>query len=386
MKISDCFSARFAAGLCVLCAVGDVRGESELQSVLAAPILVAQLEGLDPVALSAEEPQTTSESGRVEVIRERFPDGSVFIEREVTLDPEENYVNHGDWRMFDRNGKITAEGRYEMGKRVGPWIRWHDKSTSKTVGAFPFNRFKAPFMSQASFTDGVLDGPWIIVDADNRKVMQVSIEEGKRHDTTLTWSPNGEVLRQQSFEHGVPVGDVLEMRNGSKQMERVATYLNGREIIEKKENHPRSKNPKFAESYLAPKTVVKTPDAFWSLTFAEYEHQGEAVLHGLSRHWHPNGQLKSQGEYAMGAKTGRFTHWHSNGQKRVEGEYVNDLQNGVWVWWHANGQKATIGQYQRGESTGKWRWWAEDGLLAEQKYFDAAAESVSERDAPRLAF
>ena len=169
-------------------------------------------------------------------------------------------------------------------------------------------------------------------------------------------------------------------------MERVATFLDGREMVEKKSNHPKSKQPMFAENYLAAKTVLKTPDDFWTLDFAEYIQQGDAVRHGLSRHWHPNGQLKSQGEYRMGDKVGLFSYWHSNGQKRVEGEYVNDLRNGDWVWWHPNGQKAVIGHYDQGEAKGRWRLWGEDGLLAEQKSYDYTRESVTERDAPRLAF
>lgn len=327
-----------------------------------------------------------SKQGRVEVVRERFPDGSVFIERETTLDENENFVNHGFWRMYDRAGNVTAEGRYEMGERVGPWQRWHDASTSPEVKAFPFNRFRAPFLSQATFKNGVMDGPWIIMDAENRKVMQIAIEDGKRHGVTITWAPSGQVIRQISYDHGVPVGDVLELTNGAQEVQRVATYLNGREVVEKKANHPRSRNKKFIETYLAPKTVLQTPDDFWSLTFAKYAQEGEEMLHGMSQHWHPSGQLERQGEYHMGAKTGRFTFWHSNGQKRAEGEYVDDKQNGVWVWWHENGQKAVIGHYDHGDLTGRWRWWGDDGKLADQKTYGDAGEPVARRLEPRFEF
>ncbi|MGI9429654.1 MAG: hypothetical protein ACR2NM_13415, partial [Bythopirellula sp.] len=45
-----------------------------------------------------------------EVFVERFPEGSIKVEREVTLDPEGNYVNHGPWRMWSQAGKLIAEG------------------------------------------------------------------------------------------------------------------------------------------------------------------------------------------------------------------------------------------------------------------------------------
>src|SRR5262245_2176489 len=36
----------------------------------------------------------------VEVIRERYPDGKVRVERQVTLDADGNYVNHGPWKWY----------------------------------------------------------------------------------------------------------------------------------------------------------------------------------------------------------------------------------------------------------------------------------------------
>ncbi|TWT87712.1 MORN repeat variant [Pseudobythopirellula maris] len=381
MKSPQRNKARLAAGVCTLLLTPLAHAESPvLTSVLNEPAEAGVVYVSDEPTLAA----AASAPGRVEIIRERFPDGKVSVEREVTLDENENYVNHGEWRMFDRQGNVSAEGRYHYGKRVGPWQRWHNASTSKTVKSFPFNRFKGPFLSQATYTDGVLDGAWIILDADNRKVMQVSIEDGKRHDVTITWSPGGDIIRQQAYEHGVPVGDVLELRGGAKEMERIATYLDGRKLVEKKANHPRTRNKKLVESYLEPKTVLKNADDFWTLTFAEYELQGEAVRHGLSQHWHPNGQLEQQGEYRMGEKVGRFTYWHANGQKRSEGAYADDKQDGAWVWWHANGQKAAIGHYAGGELVDRWRWWGENGQLAKQKAYGDSTISVAERDAPRL--
>ena len=41
------------------------------------------------------------DGAEIEVIRERYPNRSVKIEREVTQDAEGNYVNHGSWKMWD---------------------------------------------------------------------------------------------------------------------------------------------------------------------------------------------------------------------------------------------------------------------------------------------
>src|SRR5262245_59309468 len=63
------------------------------------------------------------EQPMVEVVRERYPDGKVKIERDVTVDADGNYVNHGAWRMWDDSGRLVAEGQFAMGRRSGQWSR-----------------------------------------------------------------------------------------------------------------------------------------------------------------------------------------------------------------------------------------------------------------------
>ena len=115
----------------------------------------------------------------VEVIRERYPDGKIKIERQVTLDADGNYVNHGPWKLYSPSEIIIAEGQYDMGKRVGNWTRWLGKNDSKVFAQQPFKSFKPPFASQATFTDGVMDGEWLVVDADNNKMLQISLTVGQ---------------------------------------------------------------------------------------------------------------------------------------------------------------------------------------------------------------
>lgn len=35
---------------------------------------------------------------------------------------------HGEWKMFDENGKKIAMGTYDNGKKVGKWFFWQDDS------------------------------------------------------------------------------------------------------------------------------------------------------------------------------------------------------------------------------------------------------------------
>ena len=98
-------------------------------------------------------------------------DGKVRIERQVTLNNDGNYVNHGAWKMYSPTGDVVAEGQYNFGERNGMWTRWNGRKDSTMLNEFPFKDFKAPFMSQATFDNGKMEGDWIITDANDRKVI-----------------------------------------------------------------------------------------------------------------------------------------------------------------------------------------------------------------------
>ncbi len=318
----------------------------------------------------------------VEVIRERYPDGKVKIERQVTLDADGNYVNHGPWKLYSPSEIVVAEGQYDMGRRVGSWTRWLGKNDSKVFGQHPFNRFKPPFASQATFSEGVMDGDWLVVDADNNKMLQVSLTGGKRNGLMISFLPTGKTFRQASYDQGVPVGDVLEADSKTSELKRVATYIDGRRIVTKTAHFKRNRTrkgeelKKSEEMFLAATTVEKSSDSFWNVTLAEYESQGKDLHHGPSKMWFESGKRQVEGFYQQDQRSGTFTYWYANGQVAATGEFADDRPNDVWVWWHENGQKAAVGKYRAGALIDDWRWWSEDGKLAQEKTYNGT-EAVS---------
>lgn len=308
--------------------------------------------------------------GEIEIVRERYPNGNVKIERGVTWDADGNYVNHGPWTMLGPTGAVVAEGKFDMGRRVGTWRRFVAQNDAKILNTHPFNRFQAPFVSQVNFNDGTMDGEWLVFDANGKKCLQISIEKGKRHGPAIVWIPSGQVFRQATYEQGVPVGDVMEISTKSGELERAASYLDGREVVTDVQYHNRSRQRKTEAMYLAPKTVVKTPDNFWTLELAEYAPEGESMMHGPLTGWFEDGRQSEKGYYQHGKKAGTFTYWYPNGQIAVTGDYKNDRPDGMWVWYHENGLKSTVGNFVEGKLRGEWRWWGEDGQLLGQKTYD----------------
>ncbi|MEX0642756.1 MAG: hypothetical protein WD468_08655 [Pirellulales bacterium] len=310
--------------------------------------------------------------GVVEVVRERYPNGNVRIERCVILDGDKNYVNHGAWKMLAANGDVLADGQYEMGKRIGLWTRYINRNESPVLNEFPYNRFKTPFTSQANFVDGAIDGEWLIEDADKHKVVQITFKNGERHGPSIAWLPTGKMYRQATYDEGVPVGDVLEVNSKNGEFERTATYVDGRKVVNKTTYYTGTRNKKSEALYLAATSVKKSADDYWSLRFAAYTSQGKDLRHGPWKEWYANGKPLQEGYYQNDKKSGNFIFWHENGQMAVTGEYKDDVPQGLWVWYHENGLKSAIGKYQVGTYVGEWRWWSEDGRLTKRKTYNGA--------------
>ncbi len=326
-------------------------------------LVVSQASGRSETTTSSERSTQTAET-----VRERYADGQTKIEREVTLDKAGNYVNHGAWRMWDSAGKLIAEGRHDMGQRVGLWKRTHVREESPVLDEFPFNKFSAPFTSQATFVADQLEGDWVINDAKGRQCSRISLVRGKRHGKATLWQPDGQVYREASFQRGVAKGEVLQ-RDANDQLITVATYVDGHLLVNKVTNFTESEIKESDGSYLSSMGSETSSDDYWELHFAEYATQAEDQRHGAFKQWYANGQLKLEGNFQFDRESGPFVWWHANGQKAVEGEFVDGQQDGQWVWWHANGQKASQGDFHYGTLVGTWRQWDVEGRLAQTQEY-----------------
>lgn len=320
----------------------------------------------------------------VEVVRERFPDGRVRIERDVTVDADGNYVNHGAWRMWDEAGKLIAVGRFEMGRRSGEWTRIWNRGEAALLDQSPFDQYAAPFTSLATFVAGELDGDWTIVDAQDRKCSCVAFRHGKRDGKATLWQADGQVCREATFRNGVAVGDVRE-RGADARLATVAMYIDGHQLVNKVTNFSGTDRKKSEASFFAATVSEASPDDFWQLRFAEYTARGETIRHGTWKTWYEGGQVESEGVYEFDRENGKFTWWHANGQPAVEGQFVDGQEDGTWVWWHANGQKAAVGSYHYGKLVGSWRGWTEDGrLVRRNEYADGKPLGTTEHATLRV--
>ena len=372
---SGCVALALTMGISTA-AHSEEHGKLRVPATLAMPLL-SEVSAIDYAEVKAE-PGVT---GEVELVRERYLDGKVRVERQVTLNNDGNYVNHGAWKMYSPSGDVVAEGQYNFGERNGMWTRWNGRKDATMLNEFPYREFKAPFMSQATFVNGKLEGDRIITDANDRKVSIISFKGGQRNGQATTYLPNGKILSQVTYQNSIPVGDLLEINKKTGELARAATFEDGRKVVTKTNYFPGSLHRKQSEiMYLAAKTVETTPDDFWTVSTAKYGADGGDMRHGTSKSWYANGKPEQEGSYEYGKKAGTFTFWHENGQVAATGEYKADVAVGSWVWWHENGQKSAVGTYNNGALIGDWRWWDEAGKLTKQQTY-TGTESASTQPA-----
>jgi antitoxin component YwqK of YwqJK toxin-antitoxin module len=326
-----------------------------------------------------EEPAKADDSKVVtELVKERFPNGTIKVEREVAQDRDGNFVLHGVYRQYDERGNLICEGVHEQGEASGLWKRYYRGGEAALLASSPYREFHAPFTSQVTFVNGELHGKWTISDAKQRKISEIEFVNGARHGKAVWFYPNGTLLSQATYDHGRVHGDVMKWGPDASLLGK-ENYTHGRKLAPKVEFYD-AEHKRSEIYYLHAPLVVKTPDNFHTATLATFEQRGQDEKFGSFRIWHNNGQLARQGEFRYNLPVGKATWYFSNGQKQMEGSYVDGKQDGTWTWWHANGLKQIAGDYQDGVPVGKWSWWKEDGKLAQRS--DMSGAKVANIPAP----
>lgn len=331
-----------------------------------------------PLTGAAVEP-TLVPPGDHEVIRERYPNRNVKIERHVAQDAEGNFVNHGSWKMWDEQGRAMGGGEYVQGQRQGTWTRHFLAGEAELVSGPLAKQFSGPFVSTAVFDHGKLHGQWTVVDAKDRTVFDWSFKNDKRHGRCVWYYPNGEPWREVHYVDGEPNGEFSEWAPDGQIIAEEKFNQGARELVQLEWFAPGIK--KTEARYLMAREITEVTADWWNGIYRikVTGTDGKDYRHGSWSTWHRNGQLAGQGEYRFDRPEGKFTFWHENGQKSSEGNYSEGAQTGRWTWWHENGQKAIVGEFDDGEQIGSWSWWKPDGKLTESAVYSDPIVSSKEK-------
>lgn len=345
---------------------------------VAHPLVFAQQSASAPGLLETDLDNAASiDAGQPETIQERYPNRQIKVERQVAQDDQGNYFNHGLWTMWDENGRMLGQGQYEHGQRQGKWTRWFAPGEGELFQGAVYREFEPPFISQATFVDDQLHGPWIIMDARKREVSAWEFRNGKRHGASIWWYPGGQKWREVMYRDGELHGDMLEW-GPDEELIRKEAFVDGRRHgVHVEWYAPGVK--KIEAEYLFAREIIEAADDWWNGTTRARVtgKDGKDERHGIWISYDRNGQKILEGRYHHDVPVGKFIWWHSNGQKSIEGGYVDGLQDGPWSWWYPNGQKQISGYYGAGFQVEQWTWWDKDGKVASSvRYADGTLSTA----------
>ncbi len=269
----------------------------------------------------------------VEQIQERYSNGQISVERHVTRDANDNFINHGLWTAYRPDGNKIGSGEYGFGKRQGVWSRWFAPGESPLLAGPAYEGHQGPYFSEGTYVDSELHGPWIFYDANKQKMSHWEFDQGQQHGVWTWWYPNGQKQREMFFDHATPIGDVTHWSPDGKVVEQFS-YVAGRRKVWKEAAHYNGQKH-WGGWYLEPEEVTKSVYDWWqgSASTEVVRVLGERQRHGEWTWWHPNGQTHTKGRYAFGQFEGPWIWWHPNGQKWVEGLYVQGEKAGAWITW-----------------------------------------------------
>ncbi len=365
---------RVLCGLALaLPAIGaHANGGAQLRIAPAAPTMAASsavhvraARGAVPIVAdpTPAPPSATGES--VETVTERYRNGNVKIERQVTKDAAGNYINHGTYTLYGPDGKVLKTGEFLFGKQQGKWIQTFAKDKGHLFSADHDGEFLGLFVSEATFADGQLQGAWTIKDHNGQNIVAWNFDQGIRNGTWTWWHGNGQKRLEATFKNGHLDGDVSAY-NRDGQRTAKTTYVDGRRLATSTGWYTLSQK-RFEGCYLRAANMSDPTYDWWNdtVTTTDAKPAGPDLKHGAWTEWYPSGNKKTEGRYDHGVAVGRFTWWYENGQKQAEVDYQNGALGGTWITWHPNGLKESQAEYREGELIEKWMHWNADGKLVE---------------------
>ena len=218
---------------------------------------------------SARRPKADiSEMPGREIIRQRYPDGNVQIARHVKQDQSGNYVNDGQWQLFDRQGIRIAMGTYADGAMEGPWARLHLKSDGGIFLNPPFSLFQGPFKSRATFSEGRISGKWRITDAKGQKIFEMPYSDGKRNGIAVWFYPGEKIFRRMQFKNNVPDGPLVQFDQRGK-ITRKEVYQDGKRIENRVTYYRPGNQKQEAKIILRGRVELNGEDQWWDAKPAE---------------------------------------------------------------------------------------------------------------------
>ena len=156
-----------------------------------------------------------------ELIKERYPNGSIRIEREITQDAQgqlrqPRFVEDvGRARQSDSPGSVRVRQSH---RRLDSLVS--QRAGSQHPGEAAVLAVRRTVHLASHVQERLAGRPWTIYDGKTHKISQWSFDEGKRHGTSIWWFANGKKMREATLRqrrHGRPLSGMGSGRRAPRQ-------------------------------------------------------------------------------------------------------------------------------------------------------------------------
>ena len=147
---------------------------------------------------------------RVEISQRHYPSGQLKEEAEALVLPGQDIQYHGYFRLYSEGGALTTSGQYKNDKMEGQWRFWDENGGLVAEGFFTDNHGEVVNFNPdgSTLSRGPMDklvrvGSWTEWYPSSRKRMQGDFVDGKMHGLWSYWTDEENPSRLDvTFDHG----------------------------------------------------------------------------------------------------------------------------------------------------------------------------------------
>lgn len=308
---------------------------------------------------------------------------NTYDTKDGSLITSENYVNDvkvGNTVSYYKNGFVKQVVPFVAGKEEGVGYEYSAADSTRKFAPTPTPRttpdstqqiiaitqYQKGFIAREERINrrdaaGLKQGMWKTFYPDGMLKTEVNYTDDKMNGYYKEYSTKGSLLNTTKYLNGVVQQNPPEL---AKLDVRTTYYDNG--------------SVKFTATYK------------------------DGVAEGIQREFSPEGKVIGAKVFSEGVLTGEgildtagrqqgpWVEYHPNGQVKSKGEYLNGKRIGDWVFYYSNGKLEQKGKYdKKGKAQGPWKWYYESGNLWREEnyrndlqdgvmteYTDAVADSV----------
>lgn len=337
------------------------------------------------------------ENGKISsegTMRDGKPDGYwKTYSQSGTLKSEGNRKNFqldSVWKFYNEQGKLAFEFNYNDGKKTG-LKKTYDTKTGTLATA-------------ENFENDVKQGSTINYYKDGKVKQVIPFISGKEEGQGFELSPDSTIVTLTHYKMGfVQHEEKINRKDdkGFKQGMWKEFYPTG--VVKTEVNFSDDKMNGYFKEYSLKGSLLNTtkymngviqpnaPELAKLDVKTTYYDNGsvkftatykDGVAEGIQREFSPEGNVIGAKVYVEGVLTGEgildtagrqqgvWKEYHPNGELKSQGEYVNGKRIGDWSFYHPNKKVEQKGKYdKKGRAQGPWKWYYESGnILREENY------------------